>query len=222
MVTALLSRLQETAPIAPAQDATIDMSLPPAGTLELLLGKPGILFVQQTTYAVPHASQAVRQAAALISTLAHPSIARYSSPLSRAPFVELRLWLLDSLLSLRAVQNTWQPVAPSAKADLLNVSLGLLPDELSTGKKALLPQKAYTSLALLCAELAARPDEIAGPDESSQAARRTLCKALLRLAQVSLVDREIGRLAAPQVVWPLELLCIEVPVLGEPSDFSVR
>ncbi|KAI8262434.1 Protein kinase rad3 [Colletotrichum sp. SAR11_239] len=217
---ALLSRLQETAPIAPAQDATIDMSLPPAGTLELLLGKPGILFVQQTTYAVPHASQAVRQAAALISTLAHPSIARYSSPLSRAPFVELRLWLLDSLLSLRAVQNTWQPVAPSAKADLLNVSLGLLPDELSTGKKALLPQKAYTSLALLCAELAARPDEIAGPDESSQAARRTLCKALLRLAQVSLVDREIGRLAAPQVVWPLELLCIEVPVLGEPSDFS--
>ncbi|KAI8211797.1 Protein kinase rad3, partial [Colletotrichum sp. SAR 10_77] len=171
---ALLSRLQETAPIAPAQDATIDMSLPPAGTLELLLGKPGILFVQQTTYAVPHASQAVRQAAALISTLAHPSIARYSSPLSRAPFVELRLWLLDSLLSLRAVQNTWQPVAPSAKADLLNVSLGLLPDELSTGKKALLPQKAYTSLALLCAELAARPDEIAGPDESSQAARRTL------------------------------------------------
>ncbi|KAI8306419.1 Protein kinase rad3 [Colletotrichum sp. SAR11_59] len=139
---ALLSRLQETAPIAPAQDATIDMSLPPAGTLELLLGKPGILFVQQTTYAVPHASQAVRQAAALISTLAHPSIARYSSPLSRAPFVELRLWLLDSLLSLRAVQNTWQPVAPSAKADLLNVSLGLLPDELSTGKKALLPQKA--------------------------------------------------------------------------------
>ncbi|KAI8295887.1 Protein kinase rad3 [Colletotrichum sp. SAR 10_99] len=217
---ALLSRLQETAPIAPAQDATIDMSLPPAGTLELLLGKPGILFVQQTTYAIPHASQAVRQAAALISTLAHPSIARYSSPLSRAPFVELRLWLLDSLLSLRAVQNTWQPVAPSAKADLLNVSLGLLPDELSTGKKALLPQKAYTSLALLCAELAARPDEIAGPDESSQAARRTLCKALLRLAQVSLVDREIGRLAAPQVVWPLELLCIEVPVLGEPSDFS--
>ncbi|KAI8227868.1 Protein kinase rad3 [Colletotrichum sp. SAR 10_96] len=217
---ALLSRLQETAPIVPAQDATIDMSLPPAGTLELLLGKPGILFVQQTTYAIPHASQAVRQAAALISTLAHPSIARYSSPLSRAPFVELRLWLLDSLLSLRAVQNTWQPVAPSAKADLLNVSLGLLPDELSTGKKALLPQKAYTSLALLCAELAARPDEIAGPDESSQAARRTLCKALLRLAQVSLVDREIGRLAAPQVVWPLELLCIEVPVLGEPSDFS--
>ncbi|KAI8305585.1 Protein kinase rad3 [Colletotrichum sp. SAR11_240] len=216
----LLSRLQETAPIAPAQDATMDMSLPPAGTLELLLGNPGILFVQQTTYAVPHASQAVRQAAALISTLAHPSIARYSSPLSRAPFVELRLWLLDSLLSLRAVQNTWQPVAPSAKADLLNISLGLLPDELSTGKKALLPQKEYTSLALLCAELAARPDEIAGPDESSQAARRTLCKALLRLAQVSLVDREIGRLAAPQVVWPLELLCIEVPVLGEPSDFS--
>ncbi|KAF9871571.1 hypothetical protein CkaCkLH20_10982 [Colletotrichum karsti] len=211
----LLSRLQDLVPTVVGKDVLIDMTLPTAGTLELLLGKPGTLFVQQTTYSLPHVSQGMRQAAALISTLAHPSVAQNSNILSRSSFVELRPWLLDSLLSLRAVQNTWQAVVPTARADLLNIALNLLPEKPPTGKKAMLAQKAYTSLALLCAELAARPDEIAGSDEPSQFARRTLSVALLRIARASLVDREIGRLAAPKIVLPLELLCMEIPALGE-------
>nr|XP_036588838.1 protein kinase Rad3 (phosphatidylinositol 3) [Colletotrichum truncatum]KAF6800480.1 protein kinase Rad3 (phosphatidylinositol 3) [Colletotrichum truncatum] len=217
---ALLSCLQEMSPNASGRDVSLDMNLPPAGALEVLLGKPGTLFVQQTTYHVPQVSQAARQAVAIISILAHPSIAKNTSFASRLSFLELRPWLLDSLLSLRAVQNTWQAVVPTTRADLLKLALYLLPDRPSTRKKALVLHKAYTCLPLLCAELAARPDEIAGIDDLSQITRKTLSIALLRLAQASLIDREIGRLVAPKIVLPLELLCIEVPALGESNDFS--
>ncbi|KAF6838930.1 protein kinase Rad3 (phosphatidylinositol 3) [Colletotrichum plurivorum] len=218
--TALLSRLQGLAPPPTGRDMALDMTLPPATTLEMLLGKPGALFVQQTTYSIPQVSQAARQASALISMLAHPSIAKSQNPVSRSSFTELRPWLLDSLLSLRAVQNTWQAVAPTIRADLLKIATHLLPDRPAAGKKALVWHKAYTSLALLCAELAARPDEIAGSDDQSQAARRALSVALIRLSQASLVDQEVGKLVAPKIVLPLELLCTEVPSLGESNDFS--
>ncbi|KAK1971971.1 phosphatidylinositol 3 [Colletotrichum sublineola] len=218
--SALLSRLQETAPIATGRDVSIDITLPSAATLELLLGKLGTLFVQQTTYTVQHVSQALRQATTLISALAHPSISKNSSIISRPSLSELTPWLLDSLLSIRAVQNTWQAVAPSPRADLLDVALNLLPNKPSPARTSLASQKAYTLLALLCAELSAHPDEILGIDEQSLAARKTLSLALIRLAHASLVDREIGRIAAPKIVFPLELVCSEVHSMGDAYDFS--
>ncbi|GKT69679.1 protein kinase Rad3 [Colletotrichum tofieldiae] len=218
--SALLSRLQDTAPSATGRDFSIDITLPSAATLELLLGKPGTLFVQQTTYTVQHVSQALHQATTLISALAHPSISKTSSLVSRPTLSELTPWLLDSLLSIRAVQNTWQAVAPSPRADLLNIALNLLPNKPSPARKSLASQKSYALLALLCAELSAHPEEILGIDEQSLAARKTLSLALIRLAHASLVDREIGRIAAPKIVFPLELVCLEVPSLGEAHDFS--
>ncbi|KAK1990998.1 phosphatidylinositol 3 [Colletotrichum falcatum] len=217
--SALLGRLQETVPSATGRDVSIDITLPSAATLELLLGKTGTLLVQQTTYTVQYASQALRQATTLISALAHPSISKSSSIISRPSLSELTPWLLDSLLSIRAVQNTWQAVAPSPRADLLNVALNLLPDRPSPARTSLASQKAYTLLALLCAELSAHPDEILGIDEQSLAARKTLSLALVRLAHASLVDREIGRIAAPKIVFPLELVCSEDHSLGDAYDF---
>ncbi|GKT50780.1 uncharacterized protein ColSpa_10961 [Colletotrichum spaethianum] len=218
--SALLNHLQDMAPSAAGRDVSIDITLPSAAALELLLGKPGTLFVQQTTYTVQHVSQALRQATTLISALAHHSISKTSSSVSRSSLSELTPWLLDSLLSIRAVQNTWQAVAPSPRADLLEIALNLLPNKPSPARKSLASQKAYALLALLCAELSAHPDEILGIDEKSLTARKTLSLALIRLAHASLVDREIGRIAAPKIVFPLELACSEVPSLGEAHDFS--
>ncbi|KAK2061543.1 phosphatidylinositol 3 [Colletotrichum caudatum] len=217
--SALLSRLQETVPGATGRDVSIDITLPSTATLELLLGKAGTLFVQQTTYAVEHVSQALRQATTLISALAHPSISKNSSIISRPSLSELTPWLLDSLLSIRAVQNTWQAVAPSPRADLLKIALNLLPKKPSPARTALASQKAYTLLALLCAELSAHPDEILGIDEQSLAARKTLSLALIRLAHAARVYREIGRIAAPKIVFPLELVCSEVQSMGDAFDF---
>ncbi|OLN85738.1 Protein kinase rad3 [Colletotrichum chlorophyti] len=215
-----LSRLQDMAPNATGRDVSIDVVLPAASTLQLLQGKPGSLLVQQTTYTISHVSQAVRQATALVSTVTHSSISNNPNLASLPSLSELRPWLLDSLLSIRAVQNIWQAVAPVSRIDLLNMALDLLPKKPAVREKALASRKAYTLLALLCAELSAHPDEILGTDDQSMVARRTFSIALLRLSKASIMDREIGRLAAPKIVLPLELLCSEVPSLGENHDFS--
>ncbi|KAJ0162818.1 Protein kinase rad3 [Colletotrichum tanaceti] len=219
--SALLSRLQDTTPNATGRDVSIDITLPSAPALELLLGKPGSLLVQQTTYNIQHVSQGLRQATSLISAMAHPSISKSSSPVSQPSMSDLTPWLLDSLLSLRAIQNTWQTVAPAPRTDLLNVAINLLPKKPSPARKSLVLQKAYALLALLCAEFSAYPDEILGTDEQSLAARKMLSLSLIRLAHASLVDREIGRIAAPKIVFPLELACADVPSLGKAHDFSL-
>ncbi|KAL2883978.1 serine/threonine-protein kinase M1 [Colletotrichum sp. CLE4] len=213
---ALLTHLQDMAPSSTRNDATVHMTLPPDGTLELLLGKPGTIFVQQTTYTIQHVSQCIHQATTLISALAHPSISKTPSLVSRPTLSQLTLWLLDSLLSLRAIQNTWQAIVPSPRADLLNIALNLLPDKPRPAHKSFDTKKAYAVLAVLCAELAAHSEEIQGANESSVAARKTVSLALIRLAHASLVDREVGRLAAPKIVCPLEY---EVSSLVEAPDF---
>ncbi|OHE96626.1 phosphatidylinositol 3 [Colletotrichum orchidophilum] len=220
---ALLNRLQDMAPTTTGKDDTVRMTLPSDGTLELLLGKPGTIFVQQTTYTIQYVSQCIHQATTLTSALAHPSISKSPGQVSRPALSELTPWLLDSLLSLRAVQNTWQAVVLGPRAHLLNIALNLLPDKPRPGKKSFVSQKAYTVLGLLCAELAAHPDEILETNDSSLAARKTVSLALIRLAHASLVDREIGRLAAPKIVCPLEY-CVEIPSLAEAHDFirSIR
>ncbi|KXH46337.1 phosphatidylinositol 3 [Colletotrichum simmondsii] len=212
---ALINHLQNMAPSSTGKDATVNMILPLDGTLELLLGKPGTLFVQQTTYTVQHVSQCIHQATTLTSALAHPSIFKTPSLVSRPTLSQLAPWLLDSLLSLRAVQNAWQAIVPRPRADLLKIALSLLPYKPRLGKRSFDSKKPYAVLAVLCAELAAHPEEIQGTNESSVAARKTVSLALIRLAHASLVDREIGRLAAPKIVCPLEY---EIPSLATISD----
>ncbi|TDZ15040.1 Protein kinase rad3 [Colletotrichum orbiculare MAFF 240422] len=216
----LISRLHDLAPRATGRDVLVDIALPPANVIELILGNRVSLTAKQTGYSVTNGSQAVRQATALISIVARLLQYSKSSQISHSLFVELRPWLLDSLLALRAVQNAWQSVAPSKKYDMLEFALHTLPKKPAASKKELVMWKAYTVLALLCSELSACPDEIAGCDDASHTARRTLCVALLRLAHASLVDREIGKLVGPKVVLSLELLCTEVPSLREAADFS--
>ncbi|UQC83200.1 phosphatidylinositol 3 [Colletotrichum lupini] len=212
---ALISHLQNMAPSSTGKDASVNMTLPSDSTLELLLGKPGTLFVQQTTYTVQHVSQCIHQATTLTSALAHPSIFKTPSLVSRPTLSQMAPWLLDSLLSLRAVQNAWQAIVPRPRADLLKIALNLLSNKPRPGKKFFDLKKPYAVLAVLCAELAAHPEEIQGTDDSSAAARKTVSLALIRLAHASLVDREIGRLTAPKIVCPLEY---EIPSLATISD----
>lgn len=104
---------------------------------------------------------------------------------------------------------------------MLKTALNLLPYKPRPGKKSFDSKKPYAVLAVLCAELAAHPEEIQGTNESCVAARKTVSLALIRLAHASLVDREIGRLAAPKIVCPLEYEIPSLATISDAHDFIV-
>lgn len=154
----------------------------------------------------------------ILTIMAHP-FHDTKTPYRRT-LLALRPWLLDSLLSLRLVQNAWRSIAPAGQMATLRDTLSLL----SWGKEnlnSIAHRKAYTVLALQCVDFAQQSEQVYTGGEIETGDRRILSKSLLHLAQAAAQDRNISRIVAAKIVFSLENLILGSLMSDSTSDLLV-
>lgn len=206
---------------AAGADATVNQTLPDASVFELLLGKDRLHTIKHSTYTISRAVQAVRHMESILAILAHPFDNTDTASHHRT-ISEQKPWLLDSLLSLRLVRNGWQAIAPTHQLATLRDTLKIL----SWGSRdpnAIAHDKAYTVLALHCVDIVQHSGQaIVGEGSGDEENRRILSESLLRLAHAATEDRNIGRISASKIVYPLESLAFGQATHGSWTDLQVR
>ncbi|KAM0280631.1 hypothetical protein ACHAQH_003938 [Verticillium albo-atrum] len=202
----LLLRLRDLTTTTNEREESIQVTLPEDGTLELLVGRNAVHSIKQSSYTVSGTAVGLRQISSLLKILGHPLVSQQHAMLSDDFFSAHRPWLLDSLLSLRALQEGWQHAVPLGRVGVLQSTLSLLGGDFK-GTKVIAKRKAYTLLALHCVDLIQNPAELTTSDElQAAAAQQIFCDALLRLSYAALRDRSVGRLAMAKIVLPAETI----------------
>ena len=177
---------------------------------------------RDTSYTVSHAFHALRQASSLATILAYPLISSDPTFYTIMPLSENATWLLDALTDLRFVQKRWEASSLSRPFFIINLIQDILTGVSGWGDASLFPRdKAYTLLILMCSDLIAAPGELVLVDASGDGARLSYCKALVAIAQSSLQNKTIARLAESRLVNELSLLSTQYPAVGDDTDVWV-
>lgn len=216
----IIDGLQNPPASTARRGSAISLELPSARVFRHLDTDPSPSSLRRcVTYKLNHPSQCLQQAYTLLTILAEP--------LNRDPPVrglaEHGPWLLDSIHALCNVQARWNTTIGVSIVPLIRIILSLISRRVTNGSsRSTAHTKACLILSYLLTELAGRPAELQGEEDSSRSACRSLCHSIIALAKVSLLNRPIGRFVSAHVVGHCEYLSLQVAQLGAGTDFSVR
>ncbi len=125
-------------------------------------------------------------------------------------------------MDIRLVQKRWERNSTSTPIFIIDLIQEILAGFAEVSKTALFPKdKAYALLILMCSEITATPGELVLVDTSGDNARLAYCKALLSIADSTLQNRDVSRLAESRLIGELGLLSLEHPLIGEGTDLWV-
>ena len=215
----ILDGLQASPVRAGGKGAAINLELPSDRVFEHLDPdqSPSSL-KRRVTYKLSNPSHCLRQAYTLLFILAEPLDC--DTPVGG--LAEYGPWLLDSLHALCNTQARWNPPIDVAIIPLIRIVLSLASRRITNGStRSIVHTKACVVLSSLLTELAARPAELVGDEESNQSARGSLCQSIVALIKVSLSNRPIGRFVSAHVVGHCEYLSHQVAELGAGTEFAV-
>lgn len=122
--------------------------------------------------------------------------------------------------TLSQEQQRWRQHYEVSPALILQHALNL--SSTSSGMEKIVSEKIHALIVILCGDMAEHPKELIDDDYNGKATRQTVCLALVHIAEVALKYKSISRLAAAQLLNPLDRLFGESAVVGETADFEVR
>ncbi|CAM1502082.1 Fc.00g040660.m01.CDS01 [Cosmosporella sp. VM-42] len=208
----ILSHLQDGSLVSKQEDTIKVLNLPPQMTLDQVLGRCRHSTTPRITYQIDRISQAIQQARSLANILMYPLISGEAAIEALASYSENSLWLVDTLLDIRGSQRRWIAVSPLSPVSVIEMTLRLIKG-LSKKKNAVfaLRDKAIALLVILCGEIASSSNGLVTLQLSPQEDQRTYCAALLMVAQVSMHESSISRLAGSKLMNELVLQSLSIP-----------
>lgn len=206
---------------SPATKGSVDIELPGHNTLDSLL--PGGALtgaVRCPTYTLGDGDHALRHASCLLNTLHRVAIPDGTPKQSVTPFSKHITWLVDCIEALNEEQKRWKDHGNYDPVSLLNQALNLICQH--SGVDQVVTHKLYCVIVLLAADVAGNQTGSSNQEQIDLSANKVLALALVQIADAATKQRPVSKLAAAQLLKPLEQMLAE-GIAGDVSgDLQVR
>lgn len=206
---------------SPATKGSVDIELPDHNTLDSLL--PGGALagaVRCPNYTLGDADHALRHASSLLNILHGVAVPDGIPKQSVTPLPKHIAWLIDCIEALNEEQKRWRDHGNYDPVSLLNQALNLIFPY--SGVEQAIIHKLYSVIVLLAADVAMNQTGSPNPDRIDSSATKVLALALIQVADAAIKQRPLAKLAAAQLLKPLEQMLAE-GVAGDASgDLQVR
>lgn len=206
---------------SPATKASVDIELPDHSTLETSL--PGGALagaVRCPTYTLCDGEHALRHASCLLKILHGVAVPDGTPKHSVPPFSKHITWLVDCIEALNGEQKRWRDNGNHDPVSLLNQALKLVVPR--SGVDQVVIHKLYSVIVLLAADVAESPTGPLNHEQFDSSANKALALALVQIADAAIKQRPVSKLAAAQLLKPLEHMLAD-GIAGDVSgDLQVR
>lgn len=201
--------------VSQATKGSIDIELPDHNTLNTVL--PGDTLtgaVRCPSYTLGDGEHALRHASSLLNILLRASVSDETPKQSIPPSTERITWLVDCIEALNEEQRRWKDRGNYNPASLLNQALSLIFPHSGVDRAVI--HKLYSVIVLLAADVAASQTGTTQPERSDPSATKVLSLALVQISGTAIKQRPLAKLAAAQLLKPLEQMLVD----GVASDLS--
>jgi serine/threonine-protein kinase ATR len=205
----------------PGTKGSVDIELPDQNTLGALLPSEGPAgTVRCPNYTIGDADHALRHASSLLHILHGVALPDQTPQQPVNPFPKHIAWLIDCIEALNEEQKRWRDHATYDPVSLLSLALKLISPH--SGVEQAVIHKLYTVTVLLAAAVSVNQTGSPNPDPVDSSATKVLALALIQIADAAIKQRPLAKLAAAQLLKPLEQMLAE-GVAGDISgDLQVR
>jgi serine/threonine-protein kinase ATR len=215
-MVAVIARFSPKVPCSSGQP--IEILMPPKAFLDTIPdGAP-----RGCTFILRDSEHALRHALSILTIIRGAVI---QEPYSQASvsYSHNAVWLLDTLQPLGSILVNWPRPLGVRLASLLQASIDMA-ESYSNSHRAdsLLYHKASATLVLICAEFLQYTQPLLAEDDDGVSVRRTLCLALIHLANASASHAPTSRLVTSGLLPLAQRLVSENPTVGLDSDVGVR
>ncbi|KAI5464134.1 hypothetical protein BGZ63DRAFT_349688 [Mariannaea sp. PMI_226] len=210
----IISHIQDPSTVRSHGDAITSLSIPPAFVLNHMLHDQALS--GHLTYPIDRTSQAIQQIKSLVNVLFYPVVSSDPAFRTVSCFSESTIWLLDTLIDMRAQQEGRGLVFADSSLRTISMALRVVQAfSMNQSTPCLVFRKAVTLLILLCNEMVSSPEESPVLITTESESQRIYCVAIVTICQAIIKDRSLSRLAASKLVdEPLVLF----PSWTEDSD----
>lgn len=198
----------------------MDIELPDHNTLSSLL--PGEVVTGNArcpTYTLGDGEHAIRHASCLLNILCDVAMPDGTPKQSVPPFNKHVIWLVDSIETLNEEQKRWRDRATYNPVSLLKQASNLIFPH--SGVDQVVIHKLYSVLVLLAADVAVNQTGSLHQEEPDSSANKVLALALVQIADAATKQRPVSKLAAAQLLKPLEQMLAEGVVSDVSGDLQV-
>ncbi|POS80813.1 protein kinase rad3 [Diaporthe helianthi] len=201
--------------VPPTPKGSIDIQLPDHNTLNTVLpGETRTGAVRCPSYNLGDGQHALRHASSLLNILHGASVSNETPKQSIPPSTKRITWLVDCIEALNEEQRRWRYNGNHNPVSLLNQALNLISPH--SGVEQAVMHKLYSVIVLLAADVAVSQIGFTQPERSEPSAAKVLSLALVQIADAAIKQRPLAKLAAAQLLKPLEQMLLE----GVASDVS--
>lgn len=205
---------------SPAAKGSVDIELPDRNTLDWSLGGGALSgAVRCPTYTLGDGDHALRHASCLLNILHGVAVQDGTPKQSVSPFNNHITWLVDCIESLNEEQKRWRDHANYNPVSLLNQALSLIFPH--SGVNHVVIHKLYSVIVLLAADVAVNQTGSSNQEQVDSSANKVLALALVQIADASTKQRPVSKLAAAQLLKPLEQMLAEGIVSDVSGDLQV-
>lgn len=207
--------------ISPGTKGSVDVELPDHNTLNSLLPAGALTgSARCPTYTLGDGQHALRHASCLLNILHGVAIPDGTKKQSVSPFAKHSAWLVDCILSLNEEQRRWRDHGNYNPVSLLSQASSLTFPQ--SGVEQAVIHKLYSVIVLLAADVAVTQTVASDQEQADSSATKVLALALVQIADAAIKQRPIAKLAAAQLLKPLERLLAESTIVDVSGDLQVR
>lgn len=205
---------------SPATKGSVDVELPSHNTLDSLLPKGALTgAVRCPTYTLGDGEHALRHASCLLNILHGVAVPDGTPKQSVTPFSKHIAWLLDCIEALNEEQKRWRDHGNYDPVPLLNRALNLIFPH--SGVNQVVIHKLYSVIVLLSADVAVNQTGSSNQEQADSSVNKVLSLALVQIADAATKQRPVSKLAAAQLLKPLEQMLAEGIAGGVSGDLQV-
>lgn len=193
---------------SPATKGSVDIELPDHNTLDSLLPGEALAGAARCpTYTLGDGEHALRHASCLLKILCDVATPDGTPKQSVPPFNKHIVWLVDSIETLNEEQKRWRDRATYNPVSLLDQASALI--FAHSGVDQVVIHKLYSVIVLLAADVAVNQTGSSHQEELDSSANKVLALALIQIADAATKQRPVSKLAAAQLLKPLEQMLVE-------------
>ncbi|KAI3397802.1 hypothetical protein diail_10335 [Diaporthe ilicicola] len=200
---------------SPAIKSAVDVELPDHNTLSSLLSGETLSGAARCpTYTLSDAEHALRHASCLLNILHGVAVPDSPPKQPVPPFAKHISWLVDCIEALNEEQRRWRDHGIYNPVSLLHQALGLT--YASSGVEQVVIHKLYSIMVLLAADVVVYQTGSSDQGQVDMPASKVLALALVQVANAAIKQRPISKLAAAQLLKPLDRMLVE-GIIGDGS-----
>ncbi|KAL2158380.1 hypothetical protein VTH06DRAFT_4428 [Thermothelomyces fergusii] len=211
-LSAVLARFKQT--LLASSESAIQITLPPRTLLDSL--PDGV--ARGCTYTLRDAEHLLRHALSILVVI-KGVVAQDPGSQASLLYEKDIVWFLDTLQTLGAILINWPTPLGVSLAPMLQASIDVVEAyKPSRSPDLALYHKGCATLSLVCAEFFHNPPALLTEDDDGISLRRTLCSALIHLANASADHAPTSRLIMSGLLPLAHRLISENPAFGTDTD----